>query len=307
MWIAHPSRHYLYYRLSRNADSIDKILGDFRDLGLAIPLGTRTLDDFIRKLLRFRREHFLVPSGFNPLAKPLSRPTLDFLKKWKIHGMWLREEMVARAEDLLHVPSVRFPLDVMLLGPIQPSHIAERLKRRYDLPDAVMNPAVVRAYAHYFWDYGALTLPQWSDTIYNWFPAEDKTALLSALHAPRTPAGAALVMSVADGSLDTVPASEMFDTVRAMGFRMFMQHALFQGASLSRTQGALAAFQIMQGAGAEADKYRGGDSDLVKEFDRIEQQYDTVPQAHPQISIGREALALPETGVIDTTAEETTP
>lgn len=304
--IVHPSRHYIYYRLSRNADKIDKILQDMGDLTLPIPQGGREFDKFVRKLFAFRRTSMLVPSGFNPLQKPLNRQTIDFLKKWRIHGMWLGEPSVERAAELLFEAPIRHSIEIMLLGPIAPAAIAERVRQRYSLPEAVMNVGVIRAYAHYFWDYTALTIPQWISTFYDWLPPGDKTAQLSAIQAPRTPAGAALVLSLADGNLETVHPSDLYDTVKSFGYRMFMQHALFDRPTLARTQGALAAFQIMQQAGAEADKYRGGDTDLLTEFDRLEQRFDTARTADlHSLPVAKEHLALTaDPNIIDSAAEE---
>lgn len=307
MWIFHPSRYYLLYRLSRNSDQLDDILTDFRRMRLAVPKSVRDLDDLIRNVIEFRREEFRVPSGFNPASKPLNRQTLDFLKKWKIHGAWLNDDATSKAFDLLHEPMIRHPLEVMLLGPITPTAIAQRLRDRHGLPESFMNAATVRAYSHYFWNYSVLSVPQWDNVIRFWMPDEqaERSVMLAALYSQRTPAGAAFVLSLADGGLENMPPSELFDSARAAGYRMFMQHAMLGTPGLSRTQGALAAFQIMQMASDMADRYRGGDTDLIKEFDRIQQRYDTArPRTMHDLPIVREQHMLPA-AVVDSTAEET--
>lgn len=299
MHVYHPSRRYIYYRFSKRTDKLDVILRDMGDLNLPIPQEITEFKTFVGSLVR-TRESMHVPALFAPKQRPLNQPTIDFLRRWGVHGMWLGEEAVQTAQELLYEAPLRYALEVMLLGPVSPQTIAERLRDRFALPESIMNPLVVRAYAHYFWDYTALTPAQWTNLIFNWMPKGDKSVLLMALRAPRTPSGASMVLSIADGDIDKIRPQEMFDSIRNHAWRAFMQHATTDLPSLARTQAMLYAFQIVRESSDAGDAHRGGDNELVAALSRFEAK--TGPQTTATIYDIPLVRELPPDVVADATA-----
>lgn len=308
MHIYHPSRHYIYYRFSRRTDKIDKILQDMGDLNLPLPQNAAVFDRFVKDLLRVRKS-MRIPYAFAPKERPLNQPTIEFLRTWGIHDMWLRARPVEIAEDLLMHGGLRPVLETMLLGPVSPNTIADRLRTRFNMSADVINPLVIRAYAHYFWDPAALNSAQWTSMIFGWMPGGDKSTLLMALRAPRTPSGAQMVLNIADGDVDQLTPQETYDSIRGYAWRAFMQHATTDKPSLARTQAMLHAFTIIKDAGDAADAHRGGDNEIVAALSRFHAKTGS-PQTATVYDIPavRELPVLVDTTLADEEKkEETTP
>jgi hypothetical protein len=304
MQISYPARHFIYYRISQRKDPLDKIIEDLGQKDLPLPQDLMVFQDFVKKVRAFK-DQLEIPSAFDPTAKVLNATTVAFLKKWGIQGIWLRDPDVLRAEDYLYEGPIRMALEVMLLGPIAPSTIAERIRQRFGLSEKVMNTAVVRAYAHYFWDTRCWTPSQWATAIFEWMPKGDKTSFLMALRAPRTPTGAAMVLGMADNDIETMDPAAMFDVMRHFGMRMFMQHATTELSSFARTQGALAAFQIAQQAADAVDRFRGGNNELLAAIGRVSvrQVGQTYPTIYDLPAQRNDGMSNAPRLVVDSTAE----
>lgn len=242
-------------------------------LGLPLPQKEKEFDRFV-DYLKKARALMTFPPGFNPGAEQMNKETISFLKKWKIYDLWVRDPYAMRAVELLEEPQARRMLDVLLLGPLNISSIAKRLKDRFGFPDEVANPQVVRAYNHYFWNVHALSINEWRQLIYDWLPGRNSD-LLMALYSPRDAAGVSMSIAAADNHFEALREVDMYKAMRDHGFRLFMEHALLDKGGFARTQGALLAFQVVKMAGEELDKRRGGSAELLDEMKRFETLYDT--------------------------------
>lgn len=274
MFLRHPSRYYIYYLFSRRTLDTAALVTQLSSLGLPLPQEEKALEAFI-KALKKERSLMSFPPGFNPGAEEMSKETVAFLKRWKIYDMWTKDPYTERAFEILREPQARRMIEALLLGPLNIASIARRLKDRFDFPDTIANPQVVRAFNHYFWNVQALSVSEWRSLIYEWIPGKDKGGLLMSLHASKDAAGAAMSIAAADNHLESVRDVDMYKAMRDHGFRMFMEHALLEHTSFTRSQGALLAFQIVKMAGEELDKRRGGSAEILDEMKRIETLYDT--------------------------------
>lgn len=273
--LRHPSRHYIYFLFSKRNRDVASIIAHLGELRLPLPQEAGELKEFARSLLA-ERERVEIPPGFDPLAQNRNEATSRFLDKWKITDMWLNQNYVGTAADILFIPQMRRMLETLLLGPLDYGSIARHVRGRFGLSEEEMNTGVVRAYSHYYWEYGALNTPEWRELIWSWHKGVNDD-YMTALMAPRTQGGAHLAVAAADRGGHSLDAITQYSTMRDYGFRMFMQHALTGKPSLSRTQGAMMALNIVTMTEDELDKRRGGSAELIEELKKIEAVYDTTP------------------------------
>jgi hypothetical protein len=245
------------------------------DLGVPLPQKMDSLEKFIVSVVT-ERERLVFPPNFDPTAEVLNGPTLNFLRDLNIVSMWRPDEFICAATDILHEPQMRRMIEALLLGPISPASVADRVRDRFGLPDAVMNVRVIKTYAHYFWDTTALSPAEWKTLISTCLPDADNNDYLAALNAPRSVAGAALTLAMVDRNADALSPVVRYEAIRDHSFSMYMEHALLQNRSnVQRTQGAYMAFQMVKMADEELAKHRGGSADLLDEFKRLGTEYDT--------------------------------
>jgi len=300
--LRHPSRRYIYYLFSKRTMDVATIIAHLEELRLPAPPDAETAEKFRDELLAERRR-MRFPVQYDPFV--LNPETRAFLREWKIEGIWAKDDFVLHALDLLFEASIRRMIETMLLGPLAIPDIARRVRERFGLPERAMNTAVVRAYGHYFWDDSALTLDEWRWFAFHWTRGRCND-YITALSAPRTPAGAAMAISVADrGGGQSLSPVVMYSAMRDHGFNMFMQHALNDSPGLARTQAAMFALEIVTKSQEELDKRRGASAELLEELNKIETIYDsrkmTTVHELPQLRRG-----LPPPAVIDTHGEDVT-
>jgi hypothetical protein len=299
--IKHPARHFVVYLLSKRIYDAKTVLRMMTDLGLPVPQEDYELgfEHLVTDILGTRAA-MTFPENFRPRDAKLNDETLQWLRKWKIHDMWRRSPYVAAATDLLSEPQIRHLLELLLLGPLTASSIAERLIERFDLPPHVMNPSVVKAYAHYYWDPNAMNSAQWRQFLER-HHKDSRNEYLAALSAPRSAAGAAFVIAIADKDPQLLSAAERYETASTMAFGMMMHHSLAGDGSTGHTYAAFTALNMMRMADEELSKHRGGSSDLLEELQRMRPIYDKQPtlQITQATYIQRPALEASTQEVID--------
>lgn len=296
--LRHPARHYIYYLFSKRGMTTSDVVTHLDDLRMPLPQLDTELVKFIRRMVRARQE-MEIPPGFDPLAEQMNPQTISFLNHWQIGDMWRKDPFVGLAIDILSEPVVRRMIEALLLGPISPTAIANRVKNRFGFDESVMNVRVINAYAHYFWNISALSAAEWRTLITRWLPDENNNDYLGALGSPRSPAGAALTLALVDRSAESLSPVVQYSAFRDHGFSLFMEHALLQTRpSLQRTQGAFMAFNMVKMADEELTKHRGGSADLLEEFRKIQTLYDP-----SRMTSVKELPALPA-AVIDVKPED---
>lgn len=301
--IRHPCRYYIHYLLSKRTHSTEALIRLLDELRVPLPQTEKAFKPFVGSIVTIK-DKMLFPPQFDPTAKALNAGTRQFLARWGIRGMWTRDRYVGIATDLLYEPMIRRMIEALLLGPINPAAIAERVAARFGLPNDVMNVRVINAYRHYFWNVGSLSLTEWKILVNTWLgessgnPTEYNADYLAAINAPRSEAGAALLLALTDRSADSLSSTEIFTTFRDMGFNMFMQHALLNTKpSLHRTQAAFMAFQMVRSAEEDLDRHRGSSTELLEHLNKLQTAYDT--ETLPTVA----ELPLLDDSVIDVVAE----
>lgn len=271
--ISHPARHYIYYLLSKRIYDVKGVIKQLEEIGLPYPRDSEYhFDELTREILR-TRAGMTFPGAFNPRAKPPTAETAAWLKEWKLRDIWSGAPAVTAAIALLTEPHVRHLLEMLLLGPLSASAISSRLAARFDLPFASMNASVVRAYAHYFWDVTALNPTQWRAFIAANYQ-QTKSELMAALQAPRSSAGAAFVIAIADKDPQLLTPAERYEAASTMAFGMMMHHSLAGEGSTGHTYAAFTALNMMRMADEELARHRGASTDLLDELRRLETVYD---------------------------------
>lgn len=301
--LKHPSRHYIHYLLSKRTLNTEQIIDHLDDLSLPLPRKAEELVNFTATVIRLRNK-MLFPPGFDPKKTPMEEGTRRFLSKYGISDIWVDDPFVGAATDILFEPMIRRVLQALLLGPLTPAAISSRIANRFGLPEHAMNVRVVKAYSHYYWDTSSLSIPEWRRLVTAWMGVDGddpkdtlelNSDYLAALNAPRSAAGAALVLALTDRSADSLSSVAMYTAIRDQGFNMFMGHALLSTRpSLQRTQAAFMAFQMVRGADEELTRHRGSTSELIDEFRRIETTYDST-----KIDTVRDLPALRSDNVVD--------
>lgn len=271
--LRYPAKRYVHYLFSRRVLKVDKIIEHLDDLEFPLPQDTKSMSRLMKNMMS-DRQRMRFPSGFDPSKLPFNPSTSAFLMDWEISDIWAGDEFMRVATDILHEPQIRRTLETFLLSPLNPQAIARRLQQRFMLPERVMNPKVVKLYSHYYWDYSAMNNAEWKEVFQKWM-SQATDDYQTALSAPRSAAGAALSLAVADRSLDSLNPVVHYSTMRDTGFRMFLEAAILQRPGLARAQSAFLAFQMVKGADEELVKHRGSSAELLEELRRIDTTYDT--------------------------------
>jgi hypothetical protein len=301
--IQHPARHYIYYLLSKRIYDAKAVISLMELLGLPVPSSDYELEPLVLEVLRVRAT-MTFPKAFNPRDTPPNEATLAWLRHWKIRDMWLGSPYLAAATDILSEPHVRHLVELLLLGPLSHNAIATRVAQRFELPKHAMNSAVVRAYSHYYWDPTSMDPGQWRIFIKRYYQSV-ATEYHAALQAPRSKAGAAFVIAVADKDPQSLSPADRYETASTMAFGMLMHHALDDSRTTGQTYAAFTALNMMRMADEELSKHRGASSDLIDELRRLETVYDKgeplqITQAH---FIHRPLLEVKSTEVTDANDE----
>lgn len=182
--------------------------------------------------------------------------------------------MVRAAYDYLLDPQVSRMLMVLLLGPISYSAIAHRVGKHFGLDHMVMNPKVVRFFAHYFWNHDLLNTAKWRVLLRDWM-LYDTTDMTMAVSAPRSNVGAALTICMADqGVSESLKEVVAYRYVRDAAFMEFAKAttSLYTGMNKSIAMSTLV--DAMVKGQEQLDQRRGGSAELLEELRRIEATYD---------------------------------
>ncbi len=271
----HPAHRYIVYLISRQTRTAAEIVSHLDSIDVPLPIHPKGLQTFEKRIKELMGQ-IKIPHGFNPTDAKPNDATVEFLSRHGISGIWQRDPFVSTALDILLEPVIRRSLEAYLLSPLQPGHVAIRLQDRYGLSPDVMNPRVVRTYAHYFWDPEALDHSGWRKFVDEYMGGYDKNEdILSCLMSPRNAAGAAMSLAVVDRSVDALTPVVMYTTMRDMAFRGFLESALMMKPGLSKAHACFMHFQAVKGAEDEVAKHRGSTAAFKEEMERIDASYDT--------------------------------
>lgn len=273
--IKHPARNYIAFLISQRIYDTKGVVAKLSDLGLPVPnndFDRYTFQELTKDILRVRAE-MTFPVGFNPRDNPRSDQTEAWLQRWRVRDMWAQTPATRVALELLGEAQIRHQLELLLLGPLDASSIAERISARFGLPFSSMNAAIVKTYSHYFWDSTAMNTAQWGAFIQTHYSAS-RFEFEAALSAPRNAAGAALTIAIADKDPQSLSPADRYETASAMAFGMLMMHSLSSEAGTGHTYAALASLNMMRMADDELAKHRGASVDLIDELRRLNTVYD---------------------------------
>ena len=270
--LKHPARHYVYYLLTRRLHTVTELLEEMGVLGLPVPGDESGLEQLGSEVLRVRAT-LMLPVPFNPRDKTPTPETLTVLRALRIHDIWRQPAAVLKATEILGEPRIRHLLELLLFGPLTAAAIADRIAARFGLPQDAMNAAVVRAYAHYFWDVNALDPGQWRNFVTMHYPSV-ATEYHAALSASRSRAGAAFVIAVADRDYQSLSPADRYEAASTMAFGMLMHHGLSCDGATGRVYAAAMALNMMRVADEQLALHRGASTDLIDELRRLGTVYD---------------------------------
>lgn len=294
--LRHPARYYIYYLFSKRTVDSNTIVQTLDDLDLLVPPKDHPdwKEDHKLFVAEIKAAQLALsttfPANYNPHDLK-HKPTVEFLRRHQILDMWSRDKFVAGASEILIDPHLRRMVEVMLLGPLDATSIAKRVRDRFELDEVQMNARVIQSYAHYYWDHRAMNREQWKYVL-NWRAAknqkrisngektflvggEDVTDLQLALGAPRTSAGAALTIYAATGSSESLKESTMFRTLRDFSLIEFMKtYITMQRSGIQKAQAMQQLMSQIVSAQEQLDMRRGASAELMEEFQKIETDYD---------------------------------
>ena len=269
--LRHPSKHYILYLLSRRLGA-SAAVATMQERGVAVPADSSEYDRFVKEIQGVQKR-MVFPAGFHPLKKD-HLPSQQYLEQLGIRDLWNQDTATMAAYHCFGEPQVCRMLQMMLLGPLNYLAISRRVRAKFDYPSDVMNPQVVRAFAHYFWKYELLNTSEWDHVLRDWIPG-DSWDLRLALRAPRSSVGAAMVLYVMDQS-----GSESLKEVlawrfgRDAHFMEIVKSTIGMHTGMKKAQGMLAHTQGMVLCQEQLDMRRGGSAELLEELRRIEATYD---------------------------------
>ncbi|RLA42207.1 MAG: hypothetical protein DRQ64_00020 [Gammaproteobacteria bacterium] len=288
--LKHPSRHYILYLLTRRSMSAEVIAATLAEQGLPVPVHTEqplklkekgkkrkprrvdTYPEFIDHLRRVQRS-LDFPPGFHPLRKN-HEPSQVFLKRLGVADFWRQDPFTMAAFEYLSDPHICRMLKTMLLGPLGLLAISRRLAEKFGLPATAMNPQVIRAFAHYFWDYDALDRAEWDRVLWDWVTG-DTTDYHIALKSPRSSVGAAMVLHITDqGGSESLKEVLTYRFGRDANFMEIVRATIGMSTGVAKATTMMMHTQAMIQHQDQLDLRRGGSAELLEELRRIEATYD---------------------------------
>ena len=278
------------------------IVSRLEALNLPVPHQTELTDEteytqFVGKIRQFQY-NLDFPTRYQP-ADSTCLSTRRFLESLGVVSMWQQDSFVQAAADIITEPVLKRHIEVLILGPLNFVAIANRMRRHFNLDSRSMNPRVVQAYAHYFWNYDALDKQSWETLIHSWIEGRNNDYLVS-LNAPRTKYGAALSAWMAEGGVTPLKDTHAIRAMRDESFRHFMQVTTMYNPGVKSSEAMRNLFTVFLQAQEAIEMRQGGTAEVLEELRRIEADYDT--------STMRTVHELPSASisVIDAHAEEVT-
>lgn len=268
--IEHPSKFYILYLLSRRQYRVQDILVQLLRQNFPLPRDEAQLESLQRQVLA-AQQSLVFPSGYNP-TKLTHVATAEWLHKHRIFDMWTLGPEIVTALDILDQPSLRREVEIMLLGPLRYGDIAKRIADLHGFDRAVMNAAVIRSFAHYFWNVEALSMQKWPRFLYD-MPSSDD--YVSVFHAPRSQVGAALSVYVATRGGSGIPREQvMFRHVRDSCFMEFIKVTATRYPGMQKSAAMQGLVGSLIQAQEQVDMRRGGSAELLDELRRMETRFD---------------------------------
>lgn len=273
--INHPARHYIYYLLSTRRYTTTELLEHLQFHDLPLPPDRRGIVELTRRVLKVGKD-MTPPSVFNPTSKLPNEDTLRFVTRWGIRDAWSKNKYYARAFECMKDHPVRRFLQVCLIGPMRLEDISKYARMHFDMSEDDMNLGVVRMFAHYFWNMGAIHREHLFTIISRWMgnPAEYR----QAYSAPPTAGGVVLTLRAA-GVPGDLPEVVVYEAIKDAMLVKTLLHITTPNAKLGDTQAALLALQGSVVAGERVTLAQGASSELMKHLDAISTRYDTRPNA----------------------------
>lgn len=294
--LKHPSRHFIYFLISRRSMTPEQIIAQLMELGLPVPTGGSSAQKLTPRLknpdnkkkpepdrspfgrfiehIREAQRTARFPPGFNPRNKERHTPTLMWLKEHRILDMWGQDRGVRAAYDYLLDPQISRMLMILLLGPISFSAIADRVSKQFGLDHLSMNPRVVRFFSHYFWNHEMLNTAEWRVILRDWM-TYDTTDMDMAVSAPRSSVGAALAICMADqGVSESLKEVVTYRHVRDSAFMEYAKAVTTLNTGVNKALTMNQLVDAMVKGQDQLDQRRGGSAELLEELRRIEATYD---------------------------------
>ena len=141
-----PAEYYLKYLASDLKMEMKDIFEEASYLGILTDSSSIGYLEFLRKRLSF-------PKNYSPLD-PTHKPTVNFLKKEKIWGLWHPNMAIKEAGDLYQMPAYRETVCASILAGFSPSAIKDMVLRLHKVD--IMEGSLQEFY-HYFWNIDLLT------------------------------------------------------------------------------------------------------------------------------------------------------
>jgi hypothetical protein len=165
-------------------------------------------------------------------------------------------------------------LQVMLLGPLGYVAISRRLADKFKLSPSAMNPQIIRAFSHYFWNYDTINKAEWEHLLREWMLG-DTWDMHVALRAPRSTVGAAMVLNAVDqGGSESLKEVIMYRYLRDTNFMEMVKSSIGMATGVGKAQAMMFHTQAMIQGQEQLDMRRGGSAELLEELRRIEATYD---------------------------------
>jgi hypothetical protein len=247
-----PAEYMVKYLCSQPGITVDQVK-DYLSRSSAGIMPTETYVEEIHAEIQS-----LLPPNYNP-KDFTHKPSMAFLKKQRIRGMWQRTQSMDEAIDLFKNGPVREIVEALLLTGMGDQNISELLS--YFKAINVMASAISE-FRHYFWNTELLTFDEW--TYYLMKPSK-QVVKLTALTAPKDDNGIHLAlykMGIMPKSLDRV---EVFKSIRNIGYMNFLEANGFgQGEHKALMLSSYAG--VVKNAQDKLDEYEAGEQDVINEF-----------------------------------------
>lgn len=206
----------------------------------------------------FRQIQADLPRNYSPRDRS-HKPTVRFLKKHKIRGMWLSRESTKKAMALFMNGPLREMTEAMLLTSMGSEEIAQSISF---LGAVHVSDKAIREYKHYFWNTDLLSYEDWA---YYLSTPSIKAAQLTALKSPRNPDGVTLTlykMGIMPQNMDKL---SILKSIRDISYMNFLEANGFpQG--MKKSTMLLNYGTLVKSSQDKLDEYEAGEQDVINEF-----------------------------------------
>lgn len=247
-----PAEFFIKYLCSRPGSSANDVKTYLSGMGVGL-MPTATYVDEIYAEVQSK-----LPVNYSPRDRS-HRPSVRFLRKERIYGLWHSTVATKRAIALFLNGSMREVAEALLLTTMCEEEIAKTLAFVGEVDVCAES---VKEYRHYFWNTKLVSYDEWARYLTD---PHIQALKLTALKSPKNPDGIKLALYKIGLMPTDMNKKHMLINIRDISYMNFLESNGFaQG--LKKSTMLLNYGTLVRNTQDKLDEYEAGEQDVIAEF-----------------------------------------